>query len=301
MRTLLCLLLLSLLLAPDANAADIVVRDDAGRQVVLERAARRIVSLAPHATELLFAAGAGNRVVGVVGNSDYPAGARERPVVGNAASLNLEAIIALRPDLVVAWKSGNNGAALERLAGLGVAVFYSEPRRLEDVASNLQRLGTLAGTAATAQSAARQFLEDYRQLAREYAGRATVRTFYQIWAQPLITVNGQHLISQVIGLCGGRNIFTGLDALAPVVNREAVLVADPQIIIAGGKPGERARQLDSWQAWTQVSAVKNRQLYLIDPDLIQRQGPRILEGARIMCRQIEKARSAAREDADTHR
>lgn len=301
MRTLLCLLLLSLLFSPHANAADIAVRDDAGRQVVLEQAARRIVSLAPHATELLFAAGAGDRVVGVVGNSDYPARARDLPVVGSAASLNLEAIIALQPDLVVAWKSGNNGAALERLAGLGIAVFYSEPRRLEDVASNLQRLGTLAGTTATAQSAARQFLEDFQRLAREYAGRTAVRTFYQIWAQPLITVNGQHLISQVIALCGGTNVFAGLDALAPVVNREAVLAADPQIIIAGGKPGEQARQLESWQTWPQISAVKNRQLYLIDPDLIQRQGPRILDGARVMCRQIEKARSAAREDADTRR
>jgi iron complex transport system substrate-binding protein len=278
-------------------AADIAVNDDAGRRVVLEKPAQRIISLAPHTTELLFAAGAGSRIVGVVSHSNYPPEAQQLPVVGSAGNLSPEAIVARQPDLVVAWKSGNVATQVEQLINLGIPVFYSEPRRLEDIATNLQRLGRLSGTSAVAEATAREFRADYRQLIHDYSGRAPVRTFYQIWDQPLITVNGAHLISQLITLCGGENIFAALDTLAPVVNREAVLAADPQIIIASGEARERPDWLERWQAWPQVSAVRNQQLYVIDPDLIQRQAPRILGGAKIMCRQIERARQALREKA----
>jgi len=282
-------------------AADIAVNDDAGRRVVLEKPARRIISLAPHTTELLFAAGAGSRIVGVVSHSNYPPEAQQLPVVGSAGNLSPEAIVARQPDLVVAWKSGNVATQVEQLISLGIPVFYSEPRRLEDIATNLQRLGRLSGTSAVAEAAAREFRADYRQLIHDYSDRTPVRTFYQIWDQPLITVNGAHLISQLITLCGGENIFAALDTLAPVVNREAVLAADPQIIIASGKARERPDWLERWQAWPQLSAVRNQQLYVIDPDLIQRQAPRILGGAKIMCGQIERARQALREEAKVPR
>ena len=295
------LLLITLFFFQHAWAADIAVNDDAGRRVVLEKPARRIISLAPHTTELLFAAGAGNRIVGVVSHSNYPPEAQQLPVVGSAGNLSPEAILARQPDLVVAWKSGNVPAQVEQLINLGIPVFYSEPRRLEDIATNLQRLGELSGTSAVAEAAAQQFRADYRRLIHNYSGRTPVRTFYQIWDQPLITVNGAHLISQLITLCGGENIFAALGTLAPVVNREAVLAADPQIIIASGQARERPDWLERWQAWPQVSAVRNQQLYVIDPDLIQRQAPRILRGAKIMCGQIEQARQALREESKVRR
>jgi iron complex transport system substrate-binding protein len=286
----------ALLLSAWPLAASVTAYDDTGREVTLQGPAARIISLAPHATELLFAAGAGAQVVGVVSYSDYPPAATQRPVVGSSASLNLERIIALHPDLVVAWKSGNAASQVERLIDLHIPVFYSEPRRLEDIATDLQRLGTLAGTNTIAEAAAKAFRTDYEQISREFSQLTPVRTFYQIWHQPLITVSGDHLISQVISLCGGRNIFADLSTLAPAVNPEAVLAADPQAIISSGKVGERPDWLKSWEAWPQLSAVKNRQLYVIDPDLIQRQTPRILRGARIMCHQLQRARQAQSEE-----
>lgn len=291
-RPILVLTLVSVLLCRWALAEDISVIDDTGRGVSLPQPALRIVSLSPHATELLFAAGAGSRVVGVASFSDYPPPARQLPSVGSADTLNLEAILALRPDLIVAWKSGNGAARVEQLESFGIPVFFSEPRRLEDIATNLQRLGRLAGSGSVADTAAEAFRKGYRELEHHYAGRKPVRVFYQIWHQPLITVNGQQMINQVITLCGGRNIFAGLETLAPVVNREAVVAADPQAIIASGQAGEQPDWLESWLAWPRLSAVKHGQLYVIDPDLIQRQTPRILQGAAILCRQLDAARQA---------
>jgi len=290
------LLLLPFALLPRTGSADIEVQDDSGRTVHLTRAARRIVSLAPHATELLFDVGAGDKLVGVVSYSDYPPAARALPRIGGAENLNLEAIIALRPDLVVAWQSGNPRPQVERLQALGIAVFYSEPRRLDDIATNLLRLGELAGTRRVAEQAAQIFRAAYKNIGRQYAQRPPVRTFYQIWHQPLMTINGEHLISQVIELCGGRNIFAGLGTLAPVINREAVLAADPQLIVAGSRSPNGQHELDVWRAWPQISAVRDRQLYVIDPDIIQRQTPRVLQGATILCRQLVQARRALHAD-----
>jgi iron complex transport system substrate-binding protein len=294
--TILSLLLVLIFNCNCAFATALQVTDDSGRQLKLNSPAQRIVSLSPHTTELLFAAGAGEQVVGVTSFSDYPPAARQRPEIGGSESLNLEAIIALKPDLVVAWKSGNIAPQVERLIKLGIPVFYSEPRRLEDIATNLQRLGMIAGTSQVAEPAAQAFRERYRQIARQFSQQMPVRTFYQIWHQPLMTINGEHLISQVIEMCGGRNVFASLDTLAPVVNREAVLAADPQIIIASGRATERPEWLSDWQAWPQVSAVQTHQLYFIEPDLIQRQTPRILDGANVMCRQLAQARNALEAD-----
>jgi iron complex transport system substrate-binding protein len=289
----------ALLLSHWSLAASITVYDDTGREVTLHEPAKRIISLAPHTTELLFAVGAGAQVVGVVSYSDYPPAAAQLPVVGSSASLNLESIISLHPDLIVAWKSGNAANQVEHLIDLHIPVFYSEPRHLEDIASNLRRLGTLAGTNTIAEAAAQAFRDTYEQIGHKFSQLTPVRTFYQIWYQPLITVNGDHLISQVISLCGGKNIFADLSTLAPAVNPEAVLAADPQAIIASGKARERPDWLKAWQAWPHISAVKNRQLYVIDPDLIQRQTPRILEGARILCEQLQRARKVLREEEKT--
>lgn len=270
--------------------ADIAADDDAGRTVTLDHPARRVVSLAPHVTELLYAAGAGGYVVGAVDYSDYPEAAKRIPRVGSYTGLDLEAIVALRPDLVVAWQSGNPPAQVERLRALGLAVYVSEPRHIEDVATNIERLGRLAGTTDAALRAARAFRQRHEALRRRYAARPAVTVFYQIWDRPLMTVNGKQLISDVIRLCGGRNVFADLPILAPTVDVEAVLAADPEAIVASGAGAARPEWFDAWRRWPQLKAVRRDNLFVVPPDVLQRHGPRILDGAEHLCADLETAR-----------
>jgi len=266
------------------------VPDDAGATVVLAAPARRIVSLAPHVTELLYAAGAGGYVVGAVDYSDYPEAAKRIPRVGSYTGLDLEAIVALRPDLIIAWQSGNPPSQVERLRALGLAVYVSEPRHIEDVATNIERLGRLAGTADAALRAARAFRRRHEALRRRYAARPAVTVFYQIWDRPLMTVNGKQLISDVIHLCGGRNVFADLPILAPTVDVEAVLAADPEAIVASGAGAARPEWFDAWRRWPQLRAVRRDNLFVVPPDVLQRHGPRILDGAEHLCADLETAR-----------
>ncbi|OGI43955.1 MAG: cobalamin-binding protein [Candidatus Muproteobacteria bacterium RBG_16_65_31] len=266
------------------------VPDDAGATVVLAAPARRVVSLAPHVTELLYAAGAGRYVVGAVDYSDYPEAAKRIPRVGGYTGLDLEAIVALRPDLIIAWQSGNPPSQVERLRALGLAVYVSEPRHIEDVATNIERLGRLAGTADAALRAARAFRQRHEALRRRYAARPAVTVFYQIWDRPLMTVNGKQLISDVIHLCGGRNVFADLPILAPTVDVEAVLAADPEAIVASGAGAARPEWFDAWRRWPQLRAVRRDNLFVVPPDVLQRHGPRILDGAEHLCADLETAR-----------
>jgi iron complex transport system substrate-binding protein len=262
------------------------VEDDSGNRLTLKAPARRIVSLAPHVTEQLFAIGAGERIVGAVDYSDYPEAAKQLPRVGGYSRLDLEQILALKPDLIVGWQSGNNSQQLEHLEALGLSVYRSEPRRLEDIASGMERLGILTGSEATATAQAVQFRQRVAHLRRAAQGRAPRTLFYQIWDRPLMTVNGEHLINEVITLCGGRNIFAALPVLTPKVSTEAVIAADPEVIIASGMGEERPEWLDEWRKWPQLRAVKDERLYVINPNLIQRATPRLLDGVEQMCRLI---------------
>lgn len=271
--------------------AGVVVRDDLDREVVIAAPAQRIVSLAPHITELLFAAGAGERLVGVVAYSNYPEAARALPQVGSHDSIDIEAIAALRPDLVIAWESGNRSIHLDKLKALRIPIYLNESRRLEDVAHTIEAFGHLAGTAHTAQPAADLFRARVRALADRYGRRPVVRTFYQIWDQPLMTVNRHHLISEVIRLCGGENVFGELAQLAPTIGVEGVLAADPEVIVASGMGEARPEWLDQWRRWPGIQASHADNLYFIPPDLIQRHTPRILDGATLLCRYLEEARA----------
>ena len=284
-----CLFCLNVFMS--AAHAAITVTDGVGRTVSLAKPARRIVSLAPHTTENLFAAGAGVYVVGVVSYSDFPAAASGIRRVGDANNLDLEAIIALHPDLIVAWDSGNTRPQIEKLQQLGLVVYASEPRRLEDVPVDIETLGRLAGTEQAARQAATAFRAEHARLRGQYAERRPVSVFFQIWNRPLMTVNGAHLISDVIRLCGGRNIFAEVSALAPEVNIEAVMVADPQVIMVSSAGERRAPWLDEWRRMPQLQAVKKGRLFAVRPDLITRPTPRILEGARLICGQLDQVRS----------
>jgi iron complex transport system substrate-binding protein len=272
--------------------AEVRVRDDSGHRVTLVHPARRIISLAPSITELLFAVGAGGRLVGTIGASQYPPAARAIPRVGRYDALDLETIVALRPDLVVAWGSGSPRGQVARLAALGIPVYRSESHSLADVAGAMRRLARLAGTEAQARPAIDAYLREYRRLAKEYSGRGPVRVFYQIWNRPLMTVNGRHLISHVIRLCGGRNVFADARGLTPQVGIEAVLARDPQVIVASGIGGRRPPWLADWKRWSSLQAVRNGQLYYVPADLINQATPRILQGAQRLCRQLQRARAA---------
>ena len=287
-------MLLAALLLAFAIRAEVRVTDDYGREVLLAAPAQRVVSLAPHLTELLYAAGAGHRLVGAIEHSDYPPEAKALPRVGSEAAIDLEAVVALRPDLVVAWPQSGSTRAIERIAALGVPVFRSEPRRIEDIARTIETLGELAGTRAAAQVAAAAFRERAARLARTYASRPTVRVFYQIWNRPLITVNGDHVISKVLALCGGENVMARLPALAPEIDRERVLRADPEVIIASGSDGRHPEWLREWKAFPELAAVRRGNLFAVRPDLVQRHTPRLLDGAAEICRFLQEARDRNR-------
>ena len=263
-----------------AHAA-VHVTDDYGNRVSLPAPATRIVSLAPHLTELLYAAGAGPKLVGAVAFSDFPPEARALPRVGNDALIDLEAVLALRPDLIVAWPNPGTVRAVNRLAELQLAVFRSEPRELDDIAATLEKLGVLTGSPEAAAAAA-AFRRRASGLEKRYSRRPALRVFYEVWDRPLITVSGDHVISKVIRLCGGENVFAGLPGIAPQIDREAVLRANPKVIV-----GSDAISLDDWKAYP-VTA----HLHRIPAALIERHTPRILEGAERLCGILEEVRTA---------
>ena len=274
--------------------AELVAEDDTGRTVRLPAPAQRIVSLAPHITELLFAAGAGDRVVGAVAYSDYPEAAGKLPRVGGYGNIDMEAVAALKPDLVIAWKTGNRDAHLDKLAALGIPVYVNEPRSLGDVARSLENVGRLAGKADAGRAAADAFRARRDELAKRFGQRPKVRMFYQIWDKPLMTINDEHLISDAIRLCGGENVFGALPQLAPKVGVESVLAADPEVIVASGMGEARPDWLDQWKRWPKLAAAAADNLYFIPPELIQRHTPRILDGAAQLCEFLDEARSRRR-------
>ncbi|MGE5467969.1 MAG: cobalamin-binding protein [Ignavibacteria bacterium] len=270
--------------------AEITLTDDTGAQVTLRAPARRIVSLAPHVTEILFAAGAGARIMGTVDYSDYPPPAKRIARVGGYSQVDLEMVAALKPDLIIAWESGNPPATIAKLRTLGVPVFVNQPDRILDVARSIEQFGRLAGTSAVADPAASEFRARYESLAARYSNRPKLRVFYQIWKEPLMTINGKQIISDAIRLCGGENVFAGLPALAPNVTVEAVLAANPEVIVASGMGEARPEWVDDWRRWPQLAAAARGNLYFIPPELIQRHTPRVLDGAQRMCEDLEEAR-----------
>jgi len=284
------LLTFALLLVAPAVSAEVVVKDDSGQVVRLAQPARRIVSLSPHMTENLYAAGAGERIVGTVEFSTFPEAARRLPRIGSYERIDLEAVVALKPDLVIAWQTGNAQSQVDKLRGLGLAVYLSQLNRIEDVAAELERIGVLAGTEAVARPAAARFSQRLAELRRQYAERPRVRTFYQIWKQPLMTVGGQQIISDAMHLCGGENVFAALRQMAANVSVEAVISANPEAIVASGMGDSRPEWLDDWRPWKNVTAVARDNLFFVPPELIQRHTPRILDGTEQMCRHLETAR-----------
>lgn len=284
------LILLSVVLGASNPALATVVVDSSGQEIRLKQPAKKIVALAPHLTENAYTAGAGHLLLAVVDYSNYPPEARTLPRLGSAMTVSVETVLALQPDLVLAWGSGNNESVVRQLKRFGLPVYIDEPQTLEDVAKTIRDIGALAGTEEVAEQQAQQYLDSLAELRQRYTDAQTVDVFYQVWNDPLQTLNNEHIVSDVIELCGGHNIYGDAASLAPVINRESILNRDPDIIVASGRADERPQWLDEWLRWPGMSAVRNQHLYVVHADLIQRHTVRILDGAKIFCEHIEKAR-----------
>lgn len=287
------LVCLMLALAPAARAAVEAV-DDLGQNVRLEKPASRIVSFAPHVTELLFAVGAGQKIVGVVKHSDYPEQARRIPEVGTNLAADLERIVAMQPDLIVAWLHAASMKQIERLRSTGIPVYFSNPRTLEAIARDGERLARLAGTEGEAARWAAQFRQRHQRLLSRYAHPAKVRVFYQVWPRPLYTLNRVHFVSDLLATCGATNVFGALAAIAPVVDTEAVLRANPQAIV-GAVPGAELRS--QWGRWKDMDAIRLGNLFSVEADLMHRAGPRAIDAAEALCERIDEARRRIAQDS----
>ncbi len=270
-------------------SAGIIVKDDMGREVVLSKPAQRIVSLAPHLTEVVYAVGGGDQMAATVAWSDFPKEAAALPVIGSNNKINYEALLSYNPDLVLVWHSGNGDGIVRRLVSLGLNVYINEPRKLDRIPATLEKIGQLLGRESEAKVVARKFLASFESLQQKYSQLPAVDVYYQIWQSPLITFGGSHLVSDVLKLCGANNVFADVGPLVPRVSVESVLAADPEVIIIG-QYTEVDAAFDVWRQWPQLRAVARGHLYSVDPYLLHRHTPRIILGARELCEAINRAR-----------
>ncbi|MDY0965600.1 cobalamin-binding protein [Massilia sp. CFBP9026] len=274
-------------LTAHAEAA-ITVKDDAGLAVTVAKPALRVVSMAPSVTELLFAAGGGNQIVGAVNYSDYPEAAKRIPRIGSNREIDMELLISLKPDLIVAWRHNSSERQIEMVRRLGIPVFQSDPQTLDGIPDAVLRLGQLLGTDAAAKATATQLREQLAGLRAKYANRSTVRTFYQVWDKPLYTLSGKHILTDAMKLCGGENIFDKLTVTAPIVSIESVLQANPEAIIATAEKNYGGVEL--WKPYGTLAAVRSNNLFTLDGHLLNRAGPRMVQGTAAMCEVLEQAR-----------
>lgn len=267
------------------------VVDFEGNTLTLEKPAKRIIALAPHIVENTFSAGAGANLVGVSDYSNYPEQAKSISVVAGYQKINFEKIVELNPDLIIAWQSGNSGAGLSRLVELGFPVYIDQPDTIQDVAKSVRDIGILSGNPNIAESVAEHFLEQLETIQSNYAHVAKVSSFYQVWNSPLQTINGEHIISHAIEVCGGKNIYADEFAVAPIINIESILERNPTVIIASGMSDHRPEWLDDWLNWESLDAVEYNNLYFVNPDHIQRHSVRLLQGITAICSYLDEARS----------
>jgi iron complex transport system substrate-binding protein len=261
-----------------------------GAEVAAEPPITRIISLAPSFTELIYAAGAGDYLVGAVSYSDYPLEAQRVTRVGDFNALNIERIIELKPDLILTWQSGTSARDIQRLEQLGLPVLIRETQYLDDIPALIAEIGQLTGQQDTANTEAERLRSQLNTLRQNYEHASTVSVFYQVWHQPLITVNGAQFMGQAMALCGGVNIFADQTALAPHVSREAVINANPDVILLGGKSAHQQAWLAQWQTLSFLTASQNQHIFLLDSDQYQRPTPRFIDGLNTLCQLIDQAR-----------
>ena len=279
-------------LMANQEPSTITVIDDTGVSVVLSQPAKRLVVLGPNLIESLYEIGAGDTILGASEYSDYPEAAKSIPRVGSHNTINFEMIVSMAPDLVLIWHSGFGAEHVAKLRSLGLAVYASEPKTLDDIELLLNDLGQLTGLSNNATIAADQFRSEFNYLQNRYSQKETVSVFYQVWHEPMQTLNGDHVVNAVIELCGGQNVFASLSEIAPRVSVESVIAMNPDVIVSSGSDNRDARELDFWQRWPMINAVHNEQVYFIKADSLVRHAPRILQGAQQLCDLLERSRSA---------
>lgn len=250
----------------------------------------RIVALSPHTVELLFAIGAGDRIVGTSEASDYPQQASAITRVGGHHGLQLETVVELDPDLVLAWQGGNRASDIKRLEDLGLRVYRGNTQALDDIAFEVRELGRLTGLNLRAEVVARNFERDLKQLRDTYQARRPVRFFYQLWAKPLRSIAPASWINDVMAGCGGINVVPEVPVLYPEVSMESVLIAAPEIIIQPSGSGVNIPSTEIWEKWPEIPAVTNQHIYSIEADLLHRFSLRILDGMQQVCNKIELVR-----------
>lgn len=269
--------------------ADITLTQAGGESLVLRAPAKRIITLAPNLAELVFAAGAGDYLLAVVEYSDFPPPVKQIPKVGDAFRIDMERVMELEPDLVIAWKTGNPQSALQKLGQLGITIWQVEIDQPAQIADTVEAIAMASGTGAHGRAVAEKLRDRLATLVKENAGKEPVDYFYQIASKPLYTVNGQHIISRSLEICGGRNVFSALPSLAPQVSRESVILADPQALIAPQVPGEPPA-LEHWNEWPGLQAVSNKSLLYLPADDISRAAPRLLSSIEVACKLLDKVR-----------
>ncbi len=274
-----------ILLMSQAAFAAVTLQDDTGRSITLTHPARRIISLAPHVTEIIYAVGAGAQLVGADSASDFPVSAKNLPRIGDYSRVNFERVVALKPDLVIGWTSGNRAADIYKLRQMGIPVLLTDAHQLTDAARLLRLIGRVTAHPADGEAAARDFETRLNRLRARYAQRTTRRVFYQIWDKPLITIGGKHWINDAITLCGGQNIFTDLKVSAPVVSLESVVARAPEMIVSGSDAPDMRK---TWAHFPRMPAVKRNALIRINADTLHRPTPRLLEGVGVLCAEIER-------------
>jgi len=275
-----------MVLAFDSN---ILVKDDLGEAFELQKPVKKIVSLAPNITELLFEIEAGDLLVGVDEFSDYPLQAKSIQRVNNYSTVNYELLVALQPDIIIAWASGNGITTINKLKSLGFAVFALEISSLDDFPNAYKRLGLITSKIEESEKVSQAFKDRLETIKNRVPRTKTVRTFYQIWHDPIMTISGSHIISEIISLCGGNNVFSEVKTLTPIIDMETIILKNPQAIISSGNR-VLSEWVEFWRDWHVIDAVKQENIFLIPPDLLSRQTSRILDGAEYLCDYINLAR-----------
>ncbi|HEX4855609.1 MAG TPA: cobalamin-binding protein [Limnobacter sp.] len=272
-----------------AKPAEVCVKDDIGHPVCIQHA-QRVLVLAPHLTEIVGFVGGLNKVMAVDSASDYPPAARKLPKISNPGLLGAESILARKPDLVLAWQSGISMSVVSQLRKAGIPVFLSEPRSIEQVSSTMRRVGELMGTAAQTHSKVDAWLQQFDGLRSQYRRETPIPVFYQVWRQPLMTLGGSHVVSEIISLCGGRNVFSDVENLAVQVSVESVLKRRPAVLMTSGPKEGHPAFLEQWRTWSQLPAVQNGQLHTLPSDILVRNGPRLIDASRLVCATLQNAK-----------
>ncbi|MFQ1656322.1 cobalamin-binding protein [Aeromonas veronii] len=247
----------------------------------------RVVSVVPHLTELLYDIGAGDKLVAVDDASDYPAEVKTKPKVANYRSINVEALLAQKPDLILGWRSAQS-RMLAPLEQLGIPVFYSEPTDFASLATEMRALGKLLGVEKSANEAADRYLARLHSLQQLYGQPTGVKVFYQLWYPPLTSVSGNAWPAQAIELCGGVNVMSNARTPYPQVNIEQVIRANPALILAGSQDPDALRH---WRKWPNLDAVQHQRLDLINSDELHRFTPRALNAVEQVCQAITQPNS----------